>query len=124
MPFLKFICTNYKGNIAMDLFLTSSFQVVVHASSWISCHLAGVIWSITLTPRRFAFVSHLGYGRLMSNLHFYDLHTGSINIPGHGESFSCKLDRSKARPILAKDFCDLGIFNFSLPTSEQDAHAI
>ena len=38
------------------------------------------IWRVTLTPRRFAFVSLLRKGRLMSNLHFYDLPTLSYNM--------------------------------------------
>ena len=44
----------------MDLSSTSTFQAVVHASCWISWHLYGVIWRVTLTPRRFALVSPLG----------------------------------------------------------------
>ena len=64
----------------MDRLSTSSFQAVVHASCWMSWHLYGVIWSVTLTPRRFAFVSPLGYGRSMSNLYFYDLHTSSYKM--------------------------------------------
>ena len=32
------------------------------------------------TPRRSAFVSPLGKGRLTSNVHFYDLHTSSYKV--------------------------------------------
>ena len=37
-----------------------------------------------------------------------------MNVPGHSDSFNRKLGRPRVRPILAKDSCDFGIFNFSL----------
>ena len=42
-----------------------------------------------------------------------------MNVPGHSDSFNRKLDRPRARPILAKDSYNFGIFNFSLLTSNR-----
>ena len=40
----------------------------------------GAIRCVNLTPRRYAFVSPLGQGRLSNNLHIYDLHTSSYKM--------------------------------------------
>ena len=43
-----------------------------------------------------------------------------FNVPGHGDSFNRKFDR----PMLAEGFYDLGIFDFSLSSTEYGADAI
>ena len=65
MLFLKFICANYKENIASDRFRTSTFRAVDYIKPARYVYMARD-W----TPYQFAFVSPLGQGRLANNLHF------------------------------------------------------
>ena len=39
---------------------TDIVRAVDYATCWIVWHLYGVMWRVTLTPRRYAFVSPLG----------------------------------------------------------------
>ena len=56
--FLKFISTNYKENIAMDRFKTSTFPAVNYAKS--TGFVWSYIWGLNGTPHQVAFVSPLG----------------------------------------------------------------
>ena len=55
--FKSLFVQNYKENIAMDRVWTSTFREVDYATCRIFWHLYGVIWRVTLTPRRYAFIS-------------------------------------------------------------------
>ena len=54
MPCLSLFAQSYKGNIAMGRVYTDTFREVDYATCWTFWHLYGVMWRVTLTPRRYA----------------------------------------------------------------------
>ena len=63
MLFLKFTCTNYKGNMATvsQQVLLTSFRAAAYAETFLICIVCSrTIWRVTPTPHQFAFVSPLG----------------------------------------------------------------
>ena len=55
----------------MDRFSTGTFRQLISLPAELFGICVEVVWRITRTPRRFAFVSLLDWGKLMNNLHFY-----------------------------------------------------